>query len=1058
MRSSDEHFEYRAKFVFAFAAITAFILLATTWKVSNDSAAADNHVSHTREVLDAINQIRISTLSIEYSTQGFRFTGDLARLDERDVASVERMKSLARLASLTASSSQQREHFASLQEVLQQRMAIAKRIEELVRSKGTQIANNYVRTVPLQETRERVYRILGAMEAQERLTLEADRNAQASARSRMLAMSLSVASLLLLVLLTNYYMVRRQFQRLRVRQKELAASEGNLSITLQSIGDGVVATDTRARVTRMNTMAEQFTGWPAELALGRHINDVMQTVDEMTGQPVVVPVTEVLVTGQFRMQASHTILLARDGSERRIAQSVAPIYDVAHQIQGAVLVFHDKTAEYQAEKTIQLQNELLEKRVNERTRQLQDSEERYRTAFMTSPEPIILTLLNDGKYMDVNVGFERTFGWSRSETIGKTSLELGIWSHLEDREKFIRVIHERGGVEDHETEFLTKQGLVVTSLVSAKVISIDGQNCILTVVRDISERKRAVAKLQLAANVFAHAREAIIIADAHCTIVDINESFTRYTGFTREEAIGQNPRILKSSRQDKAFYDAMWGELTVQGHWIGEIWNRRKNGEIYAALLTISAMRNDQGRVHQYVALYSDITAIKQHQGQLEHIAHFDALTNLPNRLLLADRLQQAMAQSLRRGKKIAVAYLDLDGFKNVNDRYGHDIGDKLLVHLATVTNDTLRDGDTLARLGGDEFVAVLIDLDGVESCLPLLTRLLEAAAAPMILDNVVVQSSASIGVTFYPQDPDVEADQLLRQADQALYHAKLAGKNRYHLFDAVHDKNLRVHNESLLRISLALSQGEFVLHYQPKVDMYGGTVIGAEALIRWQHPEKGLLPPAVFLPVIEDHPLAVEVGEWVIETALTQLEVWHAEGLNLTVSVNIGARQLQQGDFSLRLQAILAKHPKVKPAFLEIEVLETSALEDILQVSQVIEDCQQIGVRFALDDFGTGYSSLTYLKRLHVAMLKIDQSFVHDMLEDADDLTILEGIIGLATAFKREVIAEGVETVAHGTALLHLGCALAQGFGIARPMPGEMMHAWVRSWQPDEAWRAARS
>jgi EAL domain-containing protein (putative c-di-GMP-specific phosphodiesterase class I) len=285
------------------------------------------------------------------------------------------------------------------------------------------------------------------------------------------------------------------------------------------------------------------------------------------------------------------------------------------------------------------------------------------------------------------------------------------------------------------------------------------------------------------------------------------------------------------------------------------------------------------------------------------------------------------------------------------------------------------------------------------------------------------------------------------------MYQAKLAGKNRYHIFDAEQDNSLRVHHETLERIRLGMAQDEFVLHYQPKVNMRSGSVIGAEALIRWQHPERGLLAPGSFLPVIEDHPLAVELGEWVIATALTQINAWQNAGLELTVSVNVGARQLQQGDFVARLEAILAKHPQVNAACLELEVLETSALADMEQVSQVIEDCDRIGVQFALDDFGTGYSSLTYLKRLRVAMLKIDQSFVRDMLDDPDDLAILQGVIGLAVAFKRQVIAEGVETVAHGTALLHLGCELAQGYGIARPMPAEQMPAWVASWQPDAAW-----
>jgi EAL domain-containing protein (putative c-di-GMP-specific phosphodiesterase class I) len=303
-----------------------------------------------------------------------------------------------------------------------------------------------------------------------------------------------------------------------------------------------------------------------------------------------------------------------------------------------------------------------------------------------------------------------------------------------------------------------------------------------------------------------------------------------------------------------------------------------------------------------------------------------------------------------------------------------------------------------------------------------------------------------------------MDADQLLRQADQAMYQAKLKGKNRYQVFDAAHDHSVRGHHVNIERIRLALEREEFVLHYQPKVNMRTGQVTGAEALIRWQHPEKGLLAPALFLPETENDPLAIALGEWVINTALTQIERWQALGLDLPVSVNVDAYQLQQATFADRVRNILSKHPRVAKGAMQLEVLETSALEDIAQASKVIEACAQMGVAFALDDFGTGYSSLTYLKRLKVEMLKIDQSFVRDMLQDPDDLAILEGVIGLAAAFKRKVIAEGVETIAHGTALLGLGCELAQGYGIARPMPAEQMVNWIATWQPDAAWSRKRT
>ncbi len=582
-----------------------------------------------------------------------------------------------------------------------------------------------------------------------------------------------------------------------------------------------------------------------------------------------------------------------------------------------------------------------------------------------------------------------------------------------------------------------------------KVVALEG------VARDITELKLAEARLQLAASVFTSAREGIMITDAGGSIIDVNQTFAAITGYARDEVLGRNPRMLKSGRHGPDFYVDMWHRLLEDSHWQGEVWNRRKNGEDYAQSLVISAVRDSRGRVEHYVALFSDITAQKHYQRQLEHVAHYDALTGLPNRTLLADRIHQAMTQTLRRDLKLVVAYLDLDGFKAINDQHGHDVGDQLLTTVATRLKSALREGDTIARLGGDEFVAVFIDLPDVQACIPLILRLLAAAAQSVQVNGVALRVSGSIGVTVFPQAEEVGADQLLRQADQAMYQAKLSGKNRYHIFDAKQDQTARGHHESLARIRRGLEEGEFILHYQPKVNLRSGEVVGAEALIRWQHPERGLLSPAAFLADVEGYPLDVELGEWVLDAALAQIEAWQARGIDLPVSVNVSAHHLQQKDFAARLRARLANHPEVKRGRLELEVLETSALEDMAHVSSLIASCAEMGVGFALDDFGTGYSSLTYLRRLPGHVLKIDQSFVRDMLDDPEDLAILEGVLGLAVAFGRKAIAEGMETRAHGEMLLLLGCELAQGHGIARPMPGEALPAWIEAWRPDPAWQA---
>ncbi|MFT6087698.1 MAG: diguanylate cyclase (GGDEF)-like protein/PAS domain S-box-containing protein [Glaciecola sp.] len=515
------------------------------------------------------------------------------------------------------------------------------------------------------------------------------------------------------------------------------------------------------------------------------------------------------------------------------------------------------------------------------------------------------------------------------------------------------------------------------------------------------------------------------------------------------------------TEQHKLFTPESWSKLsTAMSKTIDtgvpyelELEIARKDGKNRWIWARGEAIRNENGDIVNLHVVAQDITERKRAKEQLERIAHYDILTNMPNRVLLADHLNQAMLECKRRNRSLAVAFMDLDGFKAVNDLYGHNVGDELLIKLSQRMKEALREGDTLARIGGDEFIAVMVGLESIEDSKPVLKRLLKAAAEPVNLDDAVIQVSASIGVSLYPQD-HVDADLLMRHADQAMYVAKQAGKSRYHFFDTAQDNANKTLGQSISEILKALHRREFVLHYQPKVNMYTGEVIGVEALIRWQHPVRGLVPPMEFLPAIEGHAVSLELGEWVLDTALSQINQWRSIGVNLPISVNISAYQLQQVNFTTRLAALLAVHSDVPSNCLELEILETSALQDISQISETMNACHDLGVRFALDDFGTGYSSLTYLKRLPAHMIKIDQSFVRDMLVDADDLAIIEGVVGLAKTFRRGVIAEGVETIAHGVALLQLGCELAQGYGIARPMPAGDIPKWASDWKADDSWK----
>lgn len=565
---------------------------------------------------------------------------------------------------------------------------------------------------------------------------------------------------------------------------------------------------------------------------------------------------------------------------------------------------------------------------------------------------------------------------------------------------------------------------------------------------NIRQRQQTEGQLRLSASVFANADESIMITDVDGHIISVNDAFIRTTGYSADEARGQEPTFMHVHQQEAGFRSQLWLQLQRCGYWKGEVWNRNRQGERYAVLQKINAFHDESGKLQGYVSLMSDITTLKQHQRQLERIAHFDALTGLPNRTLLADRLQQAMAHAQRQKSNIAILFIDLDGFKAVNDTYSHAVGDRLLVNLAQRMKHVIREEDTLARLGGDEFVAVLVDLERTDASVPVIRRLLEVVAEPVRIDGADLKVSASIGVALYPQHDNLGADQLLRQADQAMYQAKQAGKNRWQLFDVERDRALRSQHDSLARVHEALRRAELVLHYQPKVNMRTGELVGCEALIRWQHPQRGLLPPSLFLPVVENQPLAVEIGHWVLREALDQVLVWRRQGLGVPVSVNIDAIHLQQPSFVEHLSELLRERPDIRRGDLELEILETTALEDVDQVSGIIRDCDELGVGFALDDFGTGYSSLTYLKRLPAQLLKIDRSFVRDMLEDPDDLAILKGVIQLAGAFRREVIAEGVETEQHCRELLALGCELGQGYAIAQPMPASELPRWLQEWR----------
>ena len=802
----------------------------------------------------------------------------------------------------------------------------------------------------------------------------------------------------------------------------------HLHTSVDSSDDAIISKTLTGTVTSWNKGAEALFGYTADEMLGNSILLLMPP-ERLSEESFILD----LISAGEKVDHFDTIRLRKDGSRIPVSVTISPIKDTRGKIVGVSKIARD---------------------ISDRVK-LQITERQFAAIINSSDDAIVGKTLS-GVIQSWNQGAERMFGYSAEEMIGWTIYVL-LPDDRKDEETQILAKLARGERIDHfETVRVRKDGRLIDVSVSISPI-LDKTGRVVgasKIARDISLKKQIEKQLQLTASVFSNTNEGIVIADADGVIVEVNPSFLHISGYDRAEVIGKTPELFRSSRHDPEFIARVRQALNDTGTFQGEVWSRRKDGSAYASLLTINSIKNAIDRVEKYVALIADITPLRAKQEEIEHLAHFDALTDLPNRILLADRLSQAMGLAIRHAQSLAVLYLDLDHFKEINDKYGHDTGDKLLIAVSNRMREAMRSVDTLSRIGGDEFVAVLINVGTPVECVQLAERILLACSQPVDVDGIVLQVSASIGVTMYPQD-QADPEQLIRHADRALYEAKQAGRNRIHLFDLALEQEMTQRTLQLGQIEHAFVAGELALYYQPKVNMRSGLVFGAEALLRWLHPERGVVAPGEFLPIIEHHALECKIGYWVIEQGLSQLNAWQQAGLTISVSVNVSANLLQMSDFVARLSELLAKYPAVQPQSLELEILENSALQDLNRLVSVIRACQQLGVCFSVDDFGTGYSSLTYLRRLPAETLKIDQSFVRDILLDRDDLAIVQGVIALAQAFHRKVIAEGVETIEIGEVLLDLGCDLAQGYGIARPMPAALLPNWVRHWTPHPCWRA---
>jgi diguanylate cyclase (GGDEF)-like protein/PAS domain S-box-containing protein len=676
----------------------------------------------------------------------------------------------------------------------------------------------------------------------------------------------------------------------------------------------------------------------------------------------------------------------------------------------------------------------MEQRLEQLMSALNESEAHFRRFFDEAKAVMLLIDPADGRIIDANPAASVFYGYSREELLALHITDINQMTQEDVAAEMAQAL--AAGREQSINPHRLKNGELRTVEVYSSPYQYDNRLVIYAIVHDISERIQAERALREAATVFESTAEAIMITDTSGVIRRINQAFTNMTGFSAAESLGQTPRILKSGRQDELFYKSMWERLMAQGRWEGEVWNKRKNGDIFPVWQIVSTVRDEQGKAVGFVSLFIDITQKKRDEDEIAYRANYDALTGLPNRNLLAERLGQALKQARREGSRVAVMFVDLDFFKQVNDTLGHAVGDRLLQLVAERMRMCVRETDTIARLGGDEFVILLMDIDEIAPAGIVAEKLIAQMAEVFTIEGNEIHIGASIGITIFPDDGH-DIDTLFRNADLAMYRAKTMGRNNAQFFEAA------LTTAALDRRALendlrgALSRHEFRLHFLPLIDLATNQIMGVEALLRWQHPQRGLLDPGHFVPLAEETGLIREIGTWALDEACRQLAGWEATGHRLTLALNVSIRQLPEALSVKNILAVLYKYG-LEPGQIVLEITESVLLAESPAIQQWFVEAGAAGLHLSIDDFGTGYSSLAYLKRFPVRHVKIDKTFVKNMEGDAGNRALVEAILAMAHSLGLSVVAEGVEEAGQASLLQARSCELAQGYLYSHPLPAD--------------------
>ena len=1114
-------FETKVLVAFLAAVLVVSWLAAMTAKVSRDATEAAQWVVHTHEVRDALAGARAETVQIELSTQSFRISGEQRFIAERDASIASRDADLQRLQVLVADNPTQLRRLDKLREVLNKRLALSKQIEQLRKTGGAAAANAFVATAPLKETRELARQLLQELDLEE-LRLLAKRQVDEKRSRNLMVTAGGAVSLLLFGLLTaTYLLIRRQLSETAASQRKLADNEQGLATTLRSIGDAVLATDTAGLITRMNPVAEQLTGWRRSDALGRPIGEVFNIIHEHTREPAEVPVTRVLNSGSVQMLAEHTVLIARDGKEWPIADSAAPIRDESGGVTGVVLVFRDESAQRQAKRMVEEQNELLDQRVRERTAELHQTEDHLRSVISSVPALIAYVDANQ-QYVYANQQYCDNFASDSSDIAGRSVREILGEAHYARVSPLISQV--LGGRPSHY-DWQPKPGVwqsidyrpktdvggavigyyvVGTDITERKEAeeSINILNAELAQrVQDLEQVSRALRTLSAGNHAMLRATDEQGLLESMCAAIVSEGGYDTAVVWYRsdDELKSLRPmaqsgyadgldglKQLKVSWADDEFGRGAVGSAIRSGEsvvlrdvltnpnyakWNAKIQDKTSvlacplvvNEEVIGALAIYDTLKDtfEQSEIKLLCESADDLafgiatlrTRFEQQRIQeaVHRLTYHDPLTGLPNERSFANALAAAIEAGIQRDQSIAILQSNIEHLSDINDTLGFSYGDQILREFGERLQGIAPDSAYVARLRGDEFAVLLTD--GNPSAVAETVADLERALdLPFPIADLPLTVSAQTGIALFPEHGLTPHD-LFRHVDIAVDQARKRG-TRHAFFDP--EQSLQRPNRLTMATELrdAIDGDQLRVYLQPKVNLASGVICGAEALVRWMHPTKGLVPPGQFIELAEYTGLIKPLTEWVIESVLRMTRDWTSQGCALPIAVNLSARNLRDGELLEHVRRQL-KTWSIAEGLFELEITESTLMEDANFALGVLHGLRNEGIPLYVDDFGTGYSSLSYLQKLPVDFIKIDQSFVHNMLSSRESATIVRSTIDLVHDLGRKVVAEGVENQEVWDRLSALGCDIAQGYFIAKPMPADDFRKWLISMRQDD--RTAR-